>query len=167
MTRLQNVGTRRRWLQAAATSLVLWRIGASEAQSNIPSARNLPAPDSLADALNAALRVHQPLVVMVSLEGCPFCRVARENYLAPMRQREGLPVVQLDMRSAQIVRDFQQIGTTHDALIRGWGIKVAPTVLFFGRQGQEIAERLKGAYISDFYGAYLDQRLEVARNRVG
>ena len=42
-------------------------------------------------------------------------------------------------------------------------IKVAPTVLFFGRAGVEIAERLVGGYIPDFYGAYLDERLRLAR----
>ena len=34
----------------------------------------LPVPNSLADELALALKADQPLVVMVSLEGCPFCR---------------------------------------------------------------------------------------------
>jgi hypothetical protein len=36
-------------------------------------------------------------------------------------------------------------------------------VLFFGAKGKEVAERLEGGYIPDFYGAYLEQRLQVAR----
>jgi hypothetical protein len=44
-----------------------------------------------------------------------------------------------------------------------WGIKVAPTVLFFGRGGVEIAERLVGGYLPDFYGVYLDERVRSAR----
>lgn len=123
----------------------------------------LPVPRSLAESLDAALRSGQPLVVMVSLEGCAFCRVARGHYLAPMQQREGLPVVQLDMRTSTPVLDFQGATTTHDALVRQWGVQVAPTVLFFGVGGVEVAERLRGASIPDYYGAYLDQRLSVAR----
>lgn len=123
----------------------------------------LPVPRSLAESLDAALRSGQPLVVMVSLDGCAFCKVARAHYLAPMQQREGLPVVQLNMRTSTPVLDFQGASTTHDALVRQWGVRVAPTVLFFGAGGVEVAERLRGASIPDYYGAYLDQRLSVAR----
>lgn len=123
----------------------------------------LPAPKSLADDLARALKAGQPLVVMVSLEGCPFCRVARDSYLGPMRQQESVPVVQIDMRTSTSVRDFNGRTSTHDDLARAWAIKVAPTVLFFGAGGKEIAERLVGGYIADFYGAYLDQRMQTAR----
>jgi thioredoxin-related protein len=123
----------------------------------------LPIPQSLADELAKALKAGQPLVVMVSLEGCPFCRFARDHYLDPLRRQEGGYVVQIDMRTATSVRDFSGATLTHDALARGWGVKVAPTVLFFGAKGKEVAERLEGGYIPDFYGAYLEQRLQVAR----
>ncbi|MDP2254843.1 MAG: hypothetical protein Q8K05_02100 [Polaromonas sp.] len=123
----------------------------------------LPAPDSLADELAQALKIGQPLVVMVSLDGCPFCRVARNGYLGPLRQQDGVPVVQINMRSAAPVRDFKRASVTHDQLARTWNVKVAPTVLFFGPGGKEVAERLEGGYIEDFYGAYLAQRLQQAR----
>jgi hypothetical protein len=45
-------------------------------------------------------------------------------------------------------------------------VDVAPTVLFFGRTGREVAPRLVGAS-RDFYGAYLEQRLETARRNLG
>jgi thioredoxin-related protein len=123
----------------------------------------LPLSESLADELAQALKKGQPLVVMVSMHGCPFCKVARENYLGPLHEQQGLPVVQIDMRTARLVRDFKDASVTHDALSRRWGIRVAPTVLFFGRDGREVAERLVGGYIPDFYGAYLDDRLQQAR----
>ena len=103
---------------------------------------------------------------MVSLEGCPFCKIVRESYLAPMRQEQGLPVVQVDMRSQRSVRNFNGSTTTHEALITAWRIELAPTVLFLGRQGDEVALRLVGGYIPDFYGAYLDERLEAGRRVV-
>lgn len=123
----------------------------------------LPTAASLPDELAQALKKGSPLVVMVSLEGCPFCKVARQNYLAPLREQQGLPVVQVDMRSSRVIRGFNGDTLTQDELIRSWRIKVAPTVLFFGPGGVEIAERLVGGYIPDFYGAYLDDRLRLAR----
>jgi len=126
----------------------------------------LPVPTSLPEELAAALKRGSPLLVMVSLEGCPFCKVARENYLAPLQRQSGLAMVQIDMRNRQMVQDFGGTSQTQDQLIRSWGIKVAPTVLFFGRGGVEVAERLVGGYIPDFYGAYLDDRLRTARAAV-
>ena len=121
----------------------------------------LPAPQSLADELAAALAAQKPLLLMASLPGCPFCRVVRNSYLAPLRE-SGQPVLQLDTGSAAAVRDFRGAASTHDKLLRAWGLTVWPTVLFFGRNGREVAERLVGASIPDFYGAYLDERLQTA-----
>lgn len=129
-------------------------------------AATLPTASSLASELAAALRASQPLVVMASLDGCPFCRIVRDTQLAPL-QRQGLPVVQLDMGSAQSVRGFDGTPSTHEKLLREWKVGVAPTVLFFGRSGREVAERLTGASIPDFYGAYLDDRLRIARQSLG
>ncbi len=125
----------------------------------------LPSAESLAASLDQALRVKQPLVVMVSLHGCAFCKVVRENYLQPLRA-SGLQVVQIDMRDNRALVDFDGTALTHDAWVRKQGIKLAPTVLFFGAQGREVATRLKGAYLPDFYGAYLDEQLTLARRVV-
>lgn len=145
----------RRDLLLAAASLPL-ALGKAQAAE-------LPAAHNLKDELASALARREPLVVMVSLEGCPFCKIARNNYLAPMHEQEGLHVAQVDMRSRTRVLDFQGKALTHDDLVRQWKIRIAPTVLFFGRGGAEVAERLVGGYIPDFYGAYLDQRLMQAR----
>jgi hypothetical protein len=126
-------------------------------------ASTLPAPSSLAAELDKALSQGRPLVVMASLDGCPFCKVVRDSYLAPLRRETGQPVIQLDMRSAAPVLDFNATPRSHDAVLRAWAVNVAPTLLFFGRGGIEVAPRLAGASIPDFYGAYLDERVRIAR----
>jgi hypothetical protein len=151
--------TRRQWVLAGAAAGLLVAAGPALAAT-------LPAPTSLPDALAAALKKGSPLVVMVSLAGCPFCAIARDNYLAPLQGQSGLSIVQIDMRSREMVQDFSGASQTQDQLIRSWGIKIAPTVLFLGRGGTEVAERLVGGYIPDFYGAYLDDRLRTARAAV-
>jgi thioredoxin-related protein len=125
----------------------------------------LPSTASLQVSLDQAVRVKQPLVVMVSLHGCAFCKVVRENYLQPLRA-SGLQVVQIDMRDNRVLADFDGTSLTHDGWVRKQGIKLAPTVLFFGSDGREVAARLNGAYLPDFYGAYLDEQLTVARRVV-
>ena len=146
----------RRHLLVAATA-------ACASGLSVAAPATLPTTVSLPQDLAQALKKGSPLLVMVSLDGCPFCKIVRENYLGPLREQQGLPVVQVDMRNRQAVRDFKGASPTQDELIRSWGVRVAPTVLFFGPGGVEIAERLVGGYIPDFYGAYLDDRLRIAR----
>lgn len=149
---------RRQWLVATASLLLLPGLKAA----GLPA---LPASRSLADELRVALRADKPLVVMVSLEGCVFCRAVRESHLVPMRGQEGLAVVQVDMRSRQLTRDFGGGQMTHDERVRAWNVKVTPTLLFIGRDGAEVAERLSG-YSPDFYSFYLAERLAQARARL-
>ena len=149
--------TRRRAAQAlAAAGVGTWAGRALGADKSLPASRSLPTE------LAQALAAHQPLVVMVSLHGCPWCKLVRDNYLAPMHAEQGLPVVQIDIGSAQRTQDVHGQPTTHDALVRAWGVTVAPTLLFLGAGGREVAKRLVGGS-ADFYSAYLDQRLEQAR----
>jgi hypothetical protein len=126
----------------------------------------LPSSLSLVAELAQALRVKQALVVLVSLDGCPFCKTVRSSYLAPMHERGELRAVQVDMGSSTPTRDFAGTSVTHAQMIQRWGVKVAPTVLFFGPQGSEVAERMVGAYVADFYGAYLDERLLQVQQRL-
>ena len=123
----------------------------------------LPLAASLRDEIAAASRAGQPLVVMVSLEGCAYCRTVRDHYLGPMRTPEDLPVVQVDMRSSKPVLDAAGQPRTHDQLVRAWRIDAAPTLLFLGDGGRELAPRLRGMSSADFYGAYLGERIETAR----
>jgi thioredoxin-related protein len=134
-------------------------LGPALAQRNAVS---LPAAQSLPEELARAVQNKQPLVVMVSLDGCAFCRQARNSHLSPMH-KAGTVIVQVDMRSAQAVVDFGGKRVTHDQLARAWKVSIAPTLLFFGPQGKEVAERMEGAYLPDFYGPYLEERMAQGR----
>lgn len=150
---LANAVIRRRHLltlACLASSSAVWAQTSSSAV--------LPVPQSLQSELTNAIQQKQVLIVMVSLEGCPFCRIARASHLVPL-QKAGIPIVQLDMRSPQVVLDFQGRKTTHDQLIKQWRISIAPTLLFFGPGGKEVAERMEGGYLPDFYGPYLEERM--------
>jgi hypothetical protein len=142
-------------------------LGLAWAAAPASHAAALPAAQALASELSQALRAGKPLLVMASLDGCPFCRVVRDNYLTPLLREGAVAVVQLDMRSAQAVIGFDGARSTHQEILSAWSVKVAPTVLFFGKGAREAAPRLEGASIPDFYGAYLDERLRTARRAVG
>ena len=158
------------WVLAASlvgvgfAGAVINRAVAQPAAGHTPSAAvTLPVPASLQQELAAALKAGQPLVLMVSLDGCPYCKIARENYLAPLVREQGLRVVQINMQHREALKDLQGRDTTQAQLIADLKVSVAPTLLFYGRGGQEAAPRLEGMGSLDFYGAYLEQRVQAAR----
>ena len=142
-----------------ALALGGWALEAAAAPGRV----TLAPVRSLREEISVAARRQQPLVVLVSLEGCVFCRVARDSFLGPLRDEEGYSVLQVDMRSPQALLDAQGRDSTHDQLARAWDIRVTPTVLFLGPGGRELAPRLEGGYLPDFYGAYLQERVQTSR----
>lgn len=143
----------------AASVALAWLPGM--AQGRVELARAVDLPRELSRALSAG----RPLIVMVSLDGCPFCRAVRDSHLGPLRDEQRQPMVQLDMRSPQAVVALDGSATTHGALIRTLRADVAPTLLFIGPGGREVAPRLTG-FMADFYGAYLDDRVDAALKAV-
>ena len=56
--------------------------------------------------------------------------------------------------------------TTPAEQARAWKARFTPTVLFFGPDGRELAERLVGVAVPDFYSEYLQTRLIEARRQL-
>ena len=143
----------------ALTASVAVAIGPTHAKDTA-----LPVPLSLPQAAQAAKAQGQPLVLLISLPGCVYCELVRRSYLMPLLAESGLQAWQLDItnRSAALI-GFDGKPTTAADQAKAWKATFTPTVLFLGSQGQELAERLVGIAVPDFYGAYLEQRLTAAR----
>ena len=127
----------------------------------------LPVPASLPEAALAAAGKGEPLVLLVTLPGCPYCELVRRSYLLPARKESGLPAWQLNItdRTTPLIAfdGFDGKPTSAAAQLKSWKASFTPTVLFLGQRGQELAERLVGVAVPDFYGAYLEERLATAR----
>ena len=140
--------------------------GAAALHSTRPLAKDtaLPVPASLPQTALAAKANGQPLVLLISLPGCVYCELVRRSYLLPLLSESGLQAWQLDVsnRSSPLM-GFDGKPTTAAAQANAWKATFTPTVVFLGSQGQELAERLVGIAVPDFYGAYLEQRLATAR----
>lgn len=127
----------------------------------------LPSPSSLRAAAQAAAARGEPLVVMTTLAGCPYCDLVRNHHLLPMRREGKVQAVQIDIRDrSSNLQGFRGENTTPAEQARLWNARFAPTVLFLGPDGQELAERLVGVAVADFYGDYLDARLKEARSKL-
>lgn len=124
----------------------------------------LPTPRSLRGAVQAAAARGEPLVVLASLTGCVYCAFVRRSHLAPLMREGQLVAVQIDVQDRTTpIQGFDGATTTPAALAQAWQALFTPTVMFFGPDGRERAERLVGVSSTDFYGVYLEQRLSAAR----
>ncbi len=133
------------------------------------------APTPLS-GMAAALAAGRPIVVLFSTPGCPFCHALRTEHLNDLGQRQqsaGVLYLEFDLADrrsfentpgAPVPELLAGLADGRD-LARRLGVRFAPTVVFLGPEG-EVAERLVGYGMRDFYAAYLDQRINEARSRL-
>ncbi|MDD4887128.1 MAG: thioredoxin fold domain-containing protein [Thiomonas sp.] len=119
----------------------------------------LPPVHNLQQSVRQAVAKDQPLIVMFSLPSCPFCEKLRRTQYQFLA-KEGYLVQQIEITDRTPVIGFDGKPTTGVQLARQYGIKLAPTVLFFGTGGKEIGERITGAPTAEFYGAFIDRALK-------
>ena len=128
-----------------------------------------PARDLAADARVAAAR-KQPIVIMVSLAGCPYCETVRRSHLLPIMnaaKSESLPLIrQVELNGTDALADFDGKNISHARFAKHLKAKLAPVVYIFGPDGRQLVEPLVGAMIPDFYGAYFDAALANAITRM-
>jgi thioredoxin-related protein len=158
---------------SSAARLVLWRwilacLGALFA-SGPALAQMVEAYDLAADARRAAEQ-DIPLLLLFSEAGCPWCERARQEFLLPMqRNPEYLGKVMMrevgtDNPAALV--DFAGQATTQTEFARRYRIRMVPTVMLFGPRGEALAEPLVGFRTADYYGYFLDQRIDAALARL-
>jgi thioredoxin-related protein len=158
--------SRRIMMHRAMISIVFSAYSIKASAQKPPKNALLPWPAHLRTISQEAQRRGEPLVLMVSLPGCPWCELLRRNYLTPMRG-EGVAAFEfmINERNQRIV-DFKGQPITPAAFSEAMKVNITPTLLFFNTQGQEIAPRIEGVASADFIGAILDERLATARERI-
>ena len=135
-----------------------------------PSQSNLPTISNWLDIANTAQRLQLPIVIMVSLEGCGFCKTVRQGHLLPLFVLEPTApraiVRQIEINGTQTFADADGAIISHLKFAQKLGAKVAPTVYFLNAKAEQIAPPLEGVLLPDFYGAYLEDALAVATGKI-
>lgn len=126
----------------------------------------LQGTDNLQQLASEAQAAGKPLVLMFSLPDCPYCKVVRRNYLAPMLREANPPMIrELTMTSAQSIHDYDGSRTTPAAIAKRYGVVVAPTLVFVDAAGEMLAEPLVGGD-HQFYLAYLDRAFDDSQKKL-
>lgn len=151
-------------LQKVAKALILtYALALPAAQA---SAQHLENATDLARSARDGAAAGRAVLVLFSEKDCVWCERTRREFLLPMQRnagyREKLVFLQVNVDSDAKLTDFQGKPTTHAAVSRQHRIKQMPTVMLFGAGGESLAEPLVGFTGSDYYGYYLDQRVDTA-----
>ena len=145
-----------RWILACLAALFL----AAPACAQMTAARDLAA-----DARLAAER-KIPLLVLFSEAGCPWCERARQEFLLPMQRnpeyRAKVMMRELGVDDSAALVDFAGNTTTQANFARANRISMTPTVMLFGPRGEALGEPLVGFGSADYYGYFLDRRIDSA-----
>jgi thioredoxin-related protein len=147
------------WISVCTVFCVGWISFAWAKETPLPPARNL------AQHAAVATKHGMPLILLVSLTGCPYCEQVRRQHLTPLA-KTGAVVKQIYLDSDAPLIDFVGARTTQRRFAKKVALQVAPTVFFFDVKGRQIAEPIVGALLEEFYGAYLDEAITTAKKRL-
>jgi thioredoxin-related protein len=141
----------------------------AHAQGNveIPLVRDFKLEAANAKAQNV------PILVLFSRRNCAFCTQVLQEFLLPMRRNaeyESKVIMrQVIAGSSAPLRTFSGKATTHARFARQHQIQLTPTIKLFDAEGHELTEPLIGLTTPDYYGGFLDQRIDqaLAKMRAG
>jgi len=154
---------RRKWAAVVLAATMAATTAAAFA-AGIPLARDLML------AGRDAERACVPLLLEFSADDCSYCTLLEEEVLNPTlldrnyEQRVLMRKLILD-RGIKL-RNFSGKSINASDLANQYKVFVTPTLLFVDRQGTELAERMVGVTTLEFYGGYLDQALDAARDKL-
>jgi len=124
------------------------------------------ASDLAADGRLAAER-RLPILLVVAASDCPYCVQLEEDFLKPMLisgdYDDRVIIRKIEIDQADLLRDFDGRLVTPSELADRYRASLTPTMLFLDPQGRELVERMVGLTTPDFFGGYLDQAIDAAR----
>jgi thioredoxin-related protein len=104
-----------------------------------------------------------PVLILFSMQDCPYCDFIREDYLEPMladvTYQDKIIIREIHSDRLTSVIDFNGQAIEGIDLAQRYGASLAPTLIFIDGYGRQLVERMVGVTTPDFYGGYLDQAI--------
>lgn len=154
---------RRKWAVLSLTTTMV-------ATATASFAAGIPLALDLAQAGRQAEHTCVPLLLEFAADDCDYCTLLEEEVLNPTllnREYEQRVLMRkLVLYSDIKVHDFSGKPVYASDFANRYKVFVTPTLLFVDRQGRELAERMIGVTTLEFYGGYLDQALDTAREKL-
>ena len=162
----QRTGVARSFLILIAV-LLASNVSSSAATDNVVSMQQVA---DLREEAQIARSRNLVLMLEFSRDDCPYCRKLEALFLLPMQRNAGyndkILIRMISLDDYETVLDFEGRSLTTNEFAARYGISLTPTLLFMNADGVEISERLVGIWSEDFYGVFIDDRIDAARDRL-
>jgi thioredoxin-related protein len=126
-------------------------------------AQLLPADDLALVAAEAGSK-RVPVLIAFVQESCPYCAIARRDYLLPLQTdpkwQHRVLIREIDVNRNTPVRDFSGAATTQRAFARSHEARRVPTLIVFDADGNRVGPPIVGLLSEDFYRLYIEQGIE-------
>ena len=110
------------------------------------------------------------MVLEFSSEDCVYCHKLEALFLLPMQRNadydDKILLRSLSLDEGNHVIDFDGRSITTGEFAARYGVSLTPTLLFLDADGNELSERLVGIWSEDFYGGFIDSRIDEARRKL-
>ena len=107
------------------------------------------------------------LMIEFSREYCGYCRLLEDEFLKPMLRNaaygEKVVIRSISLSDNDTLIDFEGNTISADEFAGKYGVYVTPTLLFLDQNGLEVSDKLIGIWSVDFFGGYIDERIDSAR----
>ena len=110
------------------------------------------------------------LVIEFSADDCTYCRKLEDLFLLPM-QRNAAYGDKILLRAVSLsdfdsVIDFDGRSVTTAEFAARYDVTLTPTLIFLNADGQEMSEKLVGIWSEDYFGGFIDDRIDEARDKL-
>ncbi len=110
------------------------------------------------------------LVIEFSADDCTYCRKLEDLFLLPM-QRNAAYGDKILLRAVSLsdfdsVIDFDGRSVTTAEFAARYDVTLTPTLIFLNADGEEMSEKLVGIWSEDYFGGFIDDRIDEARDKL-
>ena len=128
------------------------------------------AIEDLRDEARLARQDNLVLVIEFSSEYCGYCRQLEELFLLPMQRnaeyRKKVLIRYISLDAYETLVDFDGRSMSTGEFASRYGVSLTPTLIFLDGDGVEMSEKLVGIWSEDFYGGFIDDRIDEARQKL-
>lgn len=130
----------------------------------------LPPANDLARSAAEARARKIPLLVAFMQESCPYCAVARDDYLIPLlsdsKWKDRVLIREIDVDRSIPMRNFSGESLTHREFAKQHGVRRVPTLIVFDADGKPAAPPISGLLADEFYRLYIEQAIEAGLHKM-
>jgi thioredoxin-related protein len=110
------------------------------------------------------------LVIEFAAEDCGYCRKLEDLFLLPMQRNaeygDKILLRTVSLSEFDSLIDFDGRSVTTAEFAAQYDVALTPTLVFLNADGVEMSEKLVGIWSEDFFGSFIDNRIDEARDKL-